>query len=60
MGHIEEHLDKTPVEYLQWRFNGAVDREALSLTVTDRCKLAGVAIRNIDKRRHSAHGKMAG
>ncbi len=31
LGHIEHHLGKTPVEYLQWRFAGAVDREALSM-----------------------------
>jgi ATPase subunit of ABC transporter with duplicated ATPase domains len=32
LGHIEHHLDKTPVEYLQWRFVGAVDREALAMS----------------------------
>jgi hypothetical protein len=32
LGHVEQHLTKTPVEYLQWRFAGAVDREALALT----------------------------
>merc|ERR1711988_1731224 len=25
--HIENHLDKTPVQYLEWRFSGGVDRE---------------------------------
>lgn len=27
--HIESHLDKTPVEYIQWRFAPGEDREAL-------------------------------
>ena len=25
--HIEEHLDKTPVEYIMWRYRGGVDKE---------------------------------
>jgi elongation factor 3 len=25
--HIESHLDKTPVNYLEWRFSGGMDRE---------------------------------
>merc|ERR1719446_1002549 len=25
--HIENHLDKTPVNYLEWRFSGGMDRE---------------------------------
>merc|ERR1719240_834142 len=25
--HIEHHLDKTPVNYLDWRFSGGMDRE---------------------------------
>merc|ERR1711920_316811 len=25
--HIENHLEKTPVEYLEWRFAGGMDRE---------------------------------
>merc|ERR1719171_2877213 len=25
--HIEHHLDKTPVNYLEWRFSGGMDRE---------------------------------
>ena len=32
LGHIEQHLGKTPCEYLQWRFHGGVDREAMSLS----------------------------
>jgi elongation factor 3 len=32
LGHIEQHLNKSAVEYLQWRFNGAVDREALAMS----------------------------
>jgi elongation factor 3 len=27
--HIEQHLDKTPTEYLMWRFQGGEDKEAL-------------------------------
>ena len=25
--HIEKHLDKTPNEYIQWRYAGGEDRE---------------------------------
>lgn len=25
--HIEEHLEKTPVEYIMWRYRGGVDKE---------------------------------
>ena len=32
LGHVEQHLDKSPCEYLQWRFAGAVDREALAMS----------------------------
>lgn len=27
--HIEHHLDKTPKEYLQWRYSGMVDKEGI-------------------------------
>lgn len=27
--HIEMHLDKTPVEYVQWRYSSGMDKEAL-------------------------------
>merc|ERR1712139_335573 len=27
--HLEKHLDKTPVQYILWRFAGADDRESL-------------------------------
>lgn len=36
--HLEKHLDKTPVEYIMWRFAGADDRESLenaSMDTTD-------------------------
>jgi len=36
--HLERHLDKTPVDYILWRFAGADDRESLenqSKEVTD-------------------------
>lgn len=26
--HIEDHLDKTPVEYIMWRYRGGFDKEA--------------------------------
>ena len=25
--HIEDHLDKTPVEYIMWRYRGGFDKE---------------------------------
>lgn len=25
--HIEDHLDKTPVEYIMWRYRGGIDKE---------------------------------
>ena len=28
--HVEAHLDKSPVEYIQWRFKGAQDQESLA------------------------------
>lgn len=27
--HLEEHCDKSPVEYIQWRFAKGVDKEIL-------------------------------
>ena len=36
--HIENHLDKTPKEYVQWRYSGQVDKEGivkLSMLPTD-------------------------
>jgi elongation factor 3 len=36
--HIEEHLEKTPVEYIMWRYRGGIDKEMLkkdSVTLTD-------------------------
>mmetsp|Transcript_44678 Transcript_44678/g.82757 ORF Transcript_44678/g.82757 Transcript_44678/m.82757 type:complete len:636 (-) Transcript_44678:248-2155(-) len=26
--HVENHLDKSPVEYVQWRYSGGVDKES--------------------------------
>merc|ERR1719183_19366 len=51
--HIENHLDKTPVNYLEWRFSGGMDREGqaknfLELT-EDEEKLIGQAPGQIDK-----------
>jgi elongation factor 3 len=39
--HIEQHLDKTPKEYVQWRYSGQVDKEGivkLSMIPTDEEK----------------------
>lgn len=36
--HIENHLDKTPVEYIMWRYRGGYDKEQInkdSLTLTE-------------------------
>ena len=27
--HIEDHLDKTPIEYIMWRYRGGIDKEAV-------------------------------
>jgi elongation factor 3 len=32
--HIEQHLDKTPNEYVQWRYQGGQDKEALVKSTT--------------------------
>ncbi len=35
--HIEDHLDKTPIEYIMWRYRGGVDKESVqkdSVTMT--------------------------
>ena len=35
--HIEQHLDKTPIEYIMWRYRGGIDKEAVqkdSVTMT--------------------------
>merc|ERR1719163_715747 len=51
--HIENHLDKTPVNYLEWRFSGGMDREGqaknfLELT-EDEEKLIGQKIGQVEK-----------
>ena len=28
--HVEQHLDKSPVDYIKWRFHNGVDKEILS------------------------------
>ena len=36
--HIEEHLEKTPVEYIMWRYRGGIDKETLkkdAVTLSD-------------------------
>ena len=35
--HIEDHLDKTPIEYIMWRYRGGIDKESVqkdSVTMT--------------------------
>merc|ERR1719163_509141 len=51
--HIESHLEKTPVNYLEWRFSGGMDREGqaknfLELT-EDEEKLIGQKIGQVEK-----------
>merc|ERR1719263_2752789 len=51
--HIEHHLEKTPVNYLEWRFSGGMDREGqaknfLELT-EDEEKLIGQKPGQIEK-----------
>merc|ERR1719183_1394906 len=51
--HIENHLDKTPVNYLEWRFSGGMDREGqaknfLELT-EDEEKLIGQKQGQVEK-----------
>ena len=36
--HIENHLDKTPIEYIMWRYRGGIDKEAVqkdSITMSE-------------------------
>jgi elongation factor 3 len=51
--HIESHLEKTPVQYLEWRFSGGMDREGqaknfLELTEEEE-KLIGQKIGQVEK-----------
>jgi len=51
--HIENHLEKTPVGYLEWRFSGGMDREGqaknfLELT-EDEQKLIGQKVGQVEK-----------
>merc|ERR1719217_999377 len=51
--HIENHLEKTPVNYLEWRFSGGMDREGqaknfLELTEEEE-KLIGQKPGQVDK-----------
>merc|ERR1712061_749601 len=51
--HIEHHLEKTPVNYLEWRFSGGMDREGqaknfLELT-EDEEKLVGQKQGQVEK-----------
>ena len=53
--HIEDHLDKTPVEYVMWRYRGGYDKEmvqkdAVTLTkeemdaIKKKAKLEGTGV----------------
>jgi len=36
--HIEDHLDKTPIEYIMWRYRGGIDKESVqkdSITMSE-------------------------
>eukprot|EP00608_Synchroma_pusillum_P012714 CAMPEP_0198419596 /NCGR_PEP_ID=MMETSP1452-20131203/317_1 /TAXON_ID=1181717 /ORGANISM="Synchroma pusillum, Strain CCMP3072" /LENGTH=1042 /DNA_ID=CAMNT_0044139729 /DNA_START=1 /DNA_END=3129 /DNA_ORIENTATION=- len=49
--HIEQHLDKTPVEYIQWRYSGGTDKEqakkeTLQMTEEEKAKIAEEAKKN--------------
>ena len=42
--HIEQHLEMSPVEYIQWRFSGGLDKEqqameAAQMTDVEKAKL---------------------
>merc|ERR1719409_2062890 len=51
--HIENHLEKTPVNYLEWRFSGGMDREGQAKNflelAEDEEKLIGQRPGQIDK-----------
>ena len=36
--HLEKHLDKTPNEYIQWRYSSGEDREKVEEEKTDLTK----------------------
>tara|TARA_B110000263_G_scaffold246551_1_gene257759 strand:+ start:4 stop:3117 length:3114 start_codon:yes stop_codon:yes gene_type:complete len=44
--HVEEHLDKTPVQYIMWRFSGNEDRESLEFKA-DELSASDEELRNI-------------
>jgi len=59
--HIENHVDKTPVNYLEWRFSGGMDREGqaknfLELT-EDEEKLIGQKQGQVEKLMGRRKGK---
>jgi len=59
--HVEAHLDKSPVEYIQWRFKNAEDQESLakdSMKVDEAAAdLLGQKYGQIDKLTGSRHTK---
>merc|ERR1719230_2438268 len=59
--HIENHLDLTPVAYLEWRFSGGMDREGQAKNFLelddDEKKLIGQAPGQINKLLNRRKGK---
>ena len=44
--HIEDHLDKTPIEYIMWRYRGGTDKEAVQKDSITMSEEEMTAIRN--------------
>lgn len=44
--HIEDHLDKTPIEYIMWRYRGGIDKEAVQKDSITMSEEEMTAIRN--------------
>ena len=36
--HIEQHLEMSPVEYIQWRFSGGLDKEQQAMEAAQMCE----------------------
>ena len=44
--HIEDHLDKTPIEYIMWRYRGGIDKESVQKDSITMSEEEMTAIRN--------------
>lgn len=55
--HIEKHLDISPVDYIKWRFDGAVDKEDLNKEVM---KLSEEEEENANKKAYGDVNKVVG